>query len=294
MSDFGKIFVIDSNLFLAKRLSEVLTQRGFEAVHCSDPVYALTMIEWNMPLAILCSTNLQNANAFEVPNILRADAKTSHIPVIAIGDRGQESQLEALRAGYTDFLDRRLGSEEMVNHLLSFLVSRCNGFQPTQMLAHAETDLHGRFSLVDLPVVIQTLGQSRQTGALHINADEVDGIVFFHQGEVLHAECGQHAGDDAIVQMIKRCHGVKEGVYKFVSGGPAGLRTVQGSLNGLILDALRELDEENNRAAQSTAAEAESQQDSTTPLWNLPEIPYWESPETQEQELTQEFALQLD
>jgi CheY-like chemotaxis protein len=240
----GKVFIVDTNLFFVKRLSEALRQKGFEVVHCSEAAYALTMIEWNMPVAILCASNGQNPNGFEIPTILRADAKTSHIPVIALGDRGQQSQLGALRAGYEDFVDRRLGAEEIASHLISFLASHKDGFKPTQMLTRAETALDGRLSLVDLPGVIQMLDQSRQTGALHVNSAATEGIIFFNTGEAIHAESGLLAGDDAIVCLIKKCHGKKDGVYKFIPGGAPTLRTVHCNLNGLIMDALRELDEE--------------------------------------------------
>ncbi|HEV2349684.1 MAG TPA: DUF4388 domain-containing protein [Terriglobia bacterium] len=245
----GKVFVVDSNLFFVKRLTEALKQKGFEAVHCSEAAYALTMMEWNMPVAILCSTASRGPNTFEIPAILRADSKTSHIPVIAIGDRGQQSQLEVLRAGYEDFVDRRLGAEEIAAHLVSLLSSRKDGFQPTQMLTRAETALDGRLSLVDLPGVIQMIEQSRQTGALHVNAGPTDGIIFFSSGEVIHAESGLLAGDDAIVCLIKTCQRNKDGVYKFIPGSAPTLRTVHCNLSGLIMDALREIDEEDRDAA---------------------------------------------
>ncbi|HLY62636.1 MAG TPA: DUF4388 domain-containing protein [Terriglobia bacterium] len=240
----GKIFVVDTNLFFVKRLTDALKQKGFEAIHCSDAAYALTMIEWNMPVAVLCSTASRGPNTFEIPAILHADSKTSHIPVIAIGDRGQQSQLEALRAGYEDFVDRRLGAEEIAAHLVSLLSSHKDGFQPTQMLPRAETALDGRLSMVDLPGVIQMIDQSRQTGALHVNAGSTDGIIFFTTGEVIHAESGLLAGDDALVCLIKKCHNKKDGVYKFIPGSAPTLRTVHCNLSGLIMDALREIDEE--------------------------------------------------
>jgi CheY-like chemotaxis protein len=261
---YGKIFIVDSNLIFVKRLSEALTEHGFEAVHCSEAAYALTMIEWNMPLAILCATNTRNSAAFEIPSILRADAKTSHIPVIAIGDRGQQSQLESLRIGYEDFVDRRLGADEIVSHLISILSSHRNGFQPTQMLARSDTALDGRLSLVDLPGVIQVLSQSRQTGGLHVNADWTDGMIFFDSGEITHAESGSLAGDQAIIQLVKSCYLAKDGVYKFIPGDAASLRTVHGNLSALILDALRELDEQGRdtpeQAEAKTAPEPDDQQ----------------------------------
>lgn len=258
---YGKILVVDTNLFFVKRLTEALRLQGFEVLHSTEPAYALTMIEWNMPVAILCAVHLRNAQSFDIPSILRADAKTRHISVIGIGDRGQQSQLLALRAGYDDFLDRRLSAEEIAAHLVSFLTSHQDGFQPTQMLGRSETALDGRLSLVDLPGMIQVLAQSRQTGALHVNATATDGVIFFDAGEVIHAESGQFAGDEAIAHLIKNCYGVKDGVYKFIPGGAVTLRTVQGNLSGLILDALRELDEEHSdptaRAETQPAPKAE-------------------------------------
>lgn len=245
---YGKILVVDPNVFFAKRLAQVLAEHGYEVVHCSEPAYALTMIEWNMPAAILCSISSHNSSGFEIPSILQSDAKTSHIPIIAVGDRGKQSHLEALRAGYLDFVDRRLGAEDIAAHLLSLIVSLQQGFQPTQMLNHTETTLDGHLSSVDLPSVMQMLEQSRQTGALHINSATADGLIFFDHGEVVHAESGNLAGDDAVMHLAKECHKDRKGIYKFVDGNVPALRTVQGSLHSLILKAFCELDLEKNAA----------------------------------------------
>jgi len=37
---------------------------------------------------------------------------------------------------------------------------------------------------------MQMLGHAHQTGALHINAGETDGVLFYDAGEITHAECG--------------------------------------------------------------------------------------------------------
>jgi CheY-like chemotaxis protein len=249
MSDaphYGNVLLVDTNLFFVKLLSEQLRLQGFDVIHCPEPAYALTAVEWNMPVAILCATNYPDGGCFSVPAILYADAKTRHIPVIAIGD-GEQTLLEAFRAGFHDFLDRRQGAQELAGHLFSFLLSRHNGFQPTQMLGHADTTLSGRLSAVDLAGVIQMLVQSRQTGALHINAGS-DGIVFFKSGEIVHAECGAFTGDAAIVDLIQQCYGAGDGVYKFVPASSTTERTVKNEVTGLILDALRMMDEQNQSA----------------------------------------------
>ncbi len=171
--------------------------------------YALTMLEWNAPSAILCATNLREMGALEMAPILRADPKTAQHS--ADRDRrwtdSDQALLEAYRAGCDDFVDRRKSPSDIAAHVRSFLISRQEGFQPTQMLLSAETDLSGSLSHLDLPGVIQMLGQARQTGALHINATDADGIIFFEAGEIVHAECDALFGDEAVTQIIQHLPG---------------------------------------------------------------------------------------
>ncbi len=247
LANLPRILLIDSNVYFAKRVGEALQQVGFEVVPCTQAAYALTMLEWNAPAAILCATNLREMGALEMAPILRADANSAHIPLIAIGGggagAGDQALLEAYRAGCDDFIDRRRSPSDIAAHVRNFLVSRQDGFQPTQMLTSAETDLSGNLQHLDLPGVIQMLGQARQTGALHINAVDADGIIFFEGGEITHAECGMLFGDEAVTQIVATCQGAVKGVYKFVYGANATQRTVLRSATDLLLDAMREFDE---------------------------------------------------
>lgn len=253
-ANLPRILMIDTNVYFSKRLSDALKQQGFEVVPCSQAAYALTMLEWNAPTAILCATNLREMGALEMAPILRADPKTANIPLIAIGSGGDQALLEAYRAGCDDYVDRRRPPADIAGHIRSFLLSRQDGFQPTQMLSSTETDLSGSLSHLDLPGVIQMLGQAHQTGALHINASDTDGIIFFEGGEIFHAECGTFFGDEAVTQIVKACQAAAKGVYKFVYGATAAQRTVLRSATDLLLDAMREFDE-----AQRDHAEKEAQ-----------------------------------
>jgi CheY-like chemotaxis protein len=252
LANAPRILLIDSNVYFSKRVSDALRQLGFEVVQCTQVSYALTMLEWNAPSAVLCATNLREMGALEMAPILRADPKTTNIPLIAIGGAaGDQALLEAYRAGCDDFVDRRKPPSDIAAHVRSFLVSRQEGFQPTQMLLSADTDLSGSLSHLDLAGVIQMLGPARQTGALHINATDADGIIFFEAGEMVHAECDALFGDEAVTQIIRTCQGAEKGVYKFVYGATAAQRTVLRSATDLLLDAMREFDEEQNEGPHS-------------------------------------------
>jgi DNA-binding response OmpR family regulator len=238
-----RILLIDSNVFFAKRLTETLKQEGMEVTHSTQAAYALTMLEWDAPAAILCATNLREMSAFDLPRIVHSDHKTSHIPIIALGDGGDQALMAAFRAGCDDYVDRKLGPEHIAAHVRTFLKSHDEGFQPTQMLGRSETALSGSLSHLDLLGVVQMLAHSRQSGALHINAADLDGVMFFDVGEISHAEAGERIGDDAVIEIVKRTNGIENGVYKFVPGASATTRTVLRSATELMLGALRELDE---------------------------------------------------
>ena len=243
-ASIGKLLVIDSNVLFAKRLTNALRNQGFEVVHSMDAAYALTMLEWDTPDAILCATNLREMGAYEIVPILHGDQKTAHIPVVAMGDDSDQGLMAAFRAGCDDCVSRNIGPDNIASHVRQFLRSREEGFQPTQMLESSVTSLEGNLSHLDLPGVIQMLGHSRQTGQLQINAGETDGIIVFDGGQLCHAESGDLIGDDAVIQIVKHCNRVEKGVYKFIHGYAPTTRTVLRSATELMLQALREIDEE--------------------------------------------------
>src|ERR1700751_3029301 len=99
-----RILLIDSNVYFSKRVSDALQHQGFEVTVSAQAAYALTMLEWNTPAAVLCATNLREMGALEMAPILRGDPKTANIPLIAIGNGGDRAGLEAYRAGGDDLV----------------------------------------------------------------------------------------------------------------------------------------------------------------------------------------------
>ncbi len=249
----SKILLIETNVYFAKRLGDALKREGFEVVSCTQPAYALTMLEYDTPSAILCATNLREMGALEIARIVRSDSKNAALPIIALGDGSQRALMEAFQAGCDDYIDRHRNPTIIAAHVRNIIISKVEGFQPTQMLAQADTSLSGSLSHHDLPGVIQLLTQAHQTGALHINAAEADAVLFFDAGAITHAECGVFFGDEAVIQILKSCTQSGKGVYKFVYGAISTQRTVLRSATDLMLDAMREYDETQRDLADKEA-----------------------------------------
>jgi DNA-binding response OmpR family regulator len=239
----AKILVIDSNVLFAKRLGDALRREGFEVSSSTQASFALTTLEYDTPSAIVCATKMREMGALEIAKIIRADSKNVALPIIAMGDGSQKALMEAFQAGCDDYIDRHLAPATIANHVKNIIISKVEGFQPTQMLGQADTSLSGNLSHHDLTGVMQMLSHAHQTGALNINAGETDAVLFFDAGEITHAECGALFGDEAVLHILKNCVQCGSGVYKFVYGASSAQRTVLRSATDLMLDAMREFDE---------------------------------------------------
>jgi CheY-like chemotaxis protein len=249
----AKILLIDSNVYFSKRLSDALKREGFEVLSSTQPEFALTTLEYDTPTAIVCATNMRDMGALEIAKIIHADPKNASLPIIALGDGSQRALMEAFQAGCDDYIDRQRQPAVIASHIRNIIISKAEGFQPTQMLAQADTSLSGSLSHHDLPGVLQMLGHAHQTGALHINAGATDAVLFFDAGTITHAECGNLFGDEAVMHIVKSCIHGGAGVYKFVYGATSAQHTVLRSATDLMLDAMREYDESSNNATEVNA-----------------------------------------
>jgi CheY-like chemotaxis protein len=249
----GKVLLIDSNVYFAKRLGDALKREGFEVISSTQAAFALTTLEYDMPTAILCATKMREMGALEIARIIRADSKNASLPIIALGDGSQRALMEAFQAGCDDYIDKQQTPAVIAAHVKQIIISKAEGFQPTQMLAQADTSLSGSLTHHDLTGVMQMLGHAHQTGALHINAGQTDAIIFFDAGDISHAECGNLFGDEAVIHILKNCVNGGEGVYKFAYGAASAQRTVLRSATDLMLDAMREYDEGTRDTADKEA-----------------------------------------
>lgn len=250
----ARILLIDSNVYFAKRLGDALKREGFEVTTSTQAAFALTTLEYDMPTAILCATNMREMGALEMAKIIHSDPKNSALLIVAMGDGSQRALMESFQAGCADYIDRRLAPAVIALHVKNILISKAEGFQPTQMLEQSDTSLSGNLSHHDLPGVMQMLTQARQSGALHINAGNTDAILFFDGGTITHAECDALFGDEAVIHILKNCEQMGAGVYKFIYGASSAQHTVLRSATDLMLDAMREFDEDAHNLADKEAS----------------------------------------
>lgn len=102
--------------------------------------------------------------------------------------------------------------------------------------------MQGDLSEYALPDLLMFLQGMRKHGQLIVehSVTRVSAGVFFDRGEVVHAYCPPREGVQAINQLLRW----EEGRFAFLKGATHRERTIDIDLHNLLLDGLRQLDEQ--------------------------------------------------
>lgn len=102
--------------------------------------------------------------------------------------------------------------------------------------------MQGDLSEYALPDLLMFLSGMRKHGQLIVEhtATRVSAGVFFDHGDVMHAYCPPREGVQAIHQLLRW----QEGRFAFLKGATHRERTIDIDLHNLLLDGLRQIDEQ--------------------------------------------------
>lgn len=100
----------------------------------------------------------------------------------------------------------------------------------------------GDLSVISVFDAIQAIENSRQSGALALQNSTQSGKIFFNEGQIVGAECGQLVAYEAFRQIVE----ITGGTFDFEKTIEPFPVTIEAASNtNLILDSLRQVDEEN-------------------------------------------------
>jgi hypothetical protein len=169
-----------------------------------------------------------------------AQERRPALPLIMIGSTSQlvaPGPGRALPPLTAAWLDKPLQPERLVR-LVRSLLEVPHGFS-------------GGISLESLAELVQLLGLSNATGALHVEHESQRGSMFFEQGTVHHAHCGADKGVAAFQRMLRW----SSGVFAFEREGRCNERSIQQPILQLLLETVRLIDQEHGSERPAPADE---------------------------------------
>jgi predicted regulator of Ras-like GTPase activity (Roadblock/LC7/MglB family) len=107
-------------------------------------------------------------------------------------------------------------------------------------MAENISGFQGSVAGLSLTDVIQLKGHNKYTGGITVLYGESEGVIYFVDGEIIHAEQGGLTGEQAIYQIIKW----PGGNFNIHPEMTSNVCTIHYRTDFLLLEALRRLDEE--------------------------------------------------
>lgn len=108
----------------------------------------------------------------------------------------------------------------------------------------------GAIAGLSLTDVIQLKGHNKYTGAISVEYGNSKGVIYFVDGEIIHAEQGDESGEQAIYEIIKW----PGGTFNIHPEMTTNVCTIHYRTDFLLLEALRRLDEEKAGASANKSA----------------------------------------
>ncbi|HET9598135.1 MAG TPA: DUF4388 domain-containing protein, partial [Anaeromyxobacteraceae bacterium] len=115
--------------------------------------------------------------------------------------------------------------------------------------AAASDGFEGGVAGLDLPALVQLNAMNRFSGCFRVSHGARIGMIFFRDGEIVHAEEGAHSGEDAFCEMVTW----PGGRFSVEPNVVTARRTIHKSCNHLLLDAHRLIDERRSRQGGAAA-----------------------------------------
>ncbi|MGB4598609.1 MAG: DUF4388 domain-containing protein [Trichlorobacter sp.] len=114
-------------------------------------------------------------------------------------------------------------------------------------MADKVSGFQGEIAGLSLADVIQLKGHNKYCGCITVEYRDQRGAIFFVDGEIIHAEQGSHSGEDAIYAILKW----PSGSFALAPEMTTNVCTIHCSLNFLLLEAHRRMDEEAHEREES-------------------------------------------
>jgi len=106
-------------------MTYALEKEGYEVVTASNGLQALIKAQKEGPELIILDVMLPGMDGFEVCSRLRNDPQTSHIPIIMVSAKGQDSDKSTgLRVGALDYLTKPVDNSILMGKVDVFLQNK--------------------------------------------------------------------------------------------------------------------------------------------------------------------------
>jgi CheY-like chemotaxis protein/signal recognition particle receptor subunit beta len=239
------VLIADEDAAFRKYLAMPLAAQGFTIYEAADGSAAWQLAVQNRPWMILADISMPEVDGFEFCRRVRNHPLLSRMPLLFIsGSDKYKERYRALQIGADDFLSKNMPIRELLMRiqLLMTRYSDLSGGEQKPGTADVAGAFQGRIEVFGAPALLQMCSQGRLTGlftALAEDASNTATVMGFREGDIISATAGATTGADGVYAFL----GWEKGSFKFTPGDPGAGDPLAQSVEHLLLEGCRILDE---------------------------------------------------
>jgi CheY-like chemotaxis protein len=234
------VLIVDDN-----PLVRDLMCRGMES-HCevvsaSDGADALMKSIDNPPDLIVSDFRMPGLDGRQLFEKLRGREGTRNIPFVFVASRGdiEEKLRPAVGGGVEEFIPKPFFVADLVRQVKK-IVDRLH-LEKLQKHAARPGVIQGRLEEMSVTELMQSLEMGQKTCRLTLSRNGESAELYFNAGQCKHAHLGAAEGDSVAYQVI----GWLDGEFQIEFGATSDRETTTLSTTGLLMEAMRLMDEAN-------------------------------------------------
>ncbi|GAB5542447.1 MAG: hypothetical protein SangKO_022070 [Sandaracinaceae bacterium] len=233
------LLLVDADPRSLRVLEVSLRKAGYSVATCRDAQSALETVDLSEPDLILSDTRLPGMNGFELVEELRKQDGNDAIPFMFLSsDSSVESKVRGLELGVEDYLTKPIYIKEIITRInLTLQRQEREGLAKRTSISKTRfTGSLGDMGLVDL---LQTIDISRKSGVLELTNEGQRGSISFRDGQLVDAEMGRLAAENAIYRLLLWNEGEFEIDFRPVRVEPR----ITASTQAILMEGMRRIDE---------------------------------------------------
>jgi len=221
-----KVLIVDDEETLTWSMAKSLSKDKdkYEVLIANNGREALHLLKANKIDLVITDIRMPDINGLDLLVMIKKEfAETKVIIMTAYGS--SDVQKEANQRGSLFYIEKPFEISE-IRKIIIDLIGKRRGF-------------HGKVVGLQLTDIIQMNCLSRLTTALIVTRDGEKGVIYFNEGEVVHAECGEQKGTEAFYKILSW----QEGEFVSNIGFVPPIQTIYQSWEHLLVEAMRRDDD---------------------------------------------------
>ena len=225
-TELKRVLVVDDEDDLTWSISKHLSKdkNKYELICVNSGKKALEVLSQVPVELVISDIRMPEISGMELLSKIRESYSNTKV-IIMTAYGSSEVQEEANKRGCLKYIEKPFEINELRQLILSVIEEK-KGFQGTI----------SDFQLHDL-VQMNCLG--RITAVLHITMEKNNGEIYFSEGNIVHAECNDFEGKDALYEML----GWEGGSFSTERGKRPPKETIYEGWQSLLLEGMRRVDE---------------------------------------------------